>query len=258
LPRVECLAVDWSGAVTGAATRIWVAHAQRGVLTQLYAPGSREAVCALLMERRSGGPCMVGLDFAFSMPAWYARAQRWTDITQVWRAAHEHGETWLRECPAPFWGRPGTPRPHPAAHGLRHTEQVWPTAPQPKSVFQVGGAGSVGTGSIRGMPILLALRDSGWAVWPFDAPSTHTVVEIYPRIFTGPVVKRSAASRSAATELYGDRIPLTLRAQMTASEDAFDAGVSAIEMSRAVDAGAGWPERAPESALEGQIWLPAA
>ena len=40
----------------------------------------------------------------------------------------------------------------------------------PKSVFQIGGAGSVGTASLRGMPVLQRLREAGFAVWPFDRP----------------------------------------------------------------------------------------
>ena len=40
------------------------------------------------------------------------------------------------------------------------------TSVRPKSTFQIGGAGAVGTGSLRGMPHLLTLREAGCAVWP--------------------------------------------------------------------------------------------
>src|SRR6202012_1913196 len=36
-----------------------------------------------------------------------------------------------------------------------------------KSPFQIGGSGSVGTGSLRAMPALLRLREAGFRVWPF-------------------------------------------------------------------------------------------
>lgn len=248
--------MDWSGALTGAASRIWVARAERGVLTSLDAPGSRDAVRDFLQYRRSGAPCLVGLDFAFALPAWYAAAQDWTSIAQVWTAARDHGEDWLRLCPPPFWGRPGVPRPHAADVGLRGTERRWSAAQRPKSVLQIGGAGSVGTGSIRGMPMLLELRNAGWAVWPFDARSTHTLVEIYPRLFTGPLVKSRAAARAAALSAYAEAIPARLRTKMRQSEDAFDAGVSALRMSRAIDAHVSWPDITPESRIEGEIWQP--
>ena len=39
---------------------------------------------------------------------------------------------------------------------------------QPKSPFQVGGSGSVGTGSLRAMEWLLKLWEGGFRVWPFE------------------------------------------------------------------------------------------
>jgi hypothetical protein len=256
---MECIAIDWSGAVTGEASKIWVARASGGALTALFAPGSRAATHEFLVTRQHDpSPCVVGLDFAFSVPKWWADAQRWSTVRDVWSAARADGERWLRECQPPFWGRPGMPRPHEVSHGLRETERTWAAAQRPKSVFQIGGAGAVGTGSIRGMPMLLALRDAGWAVWPFDAPARHTLIEIYPRLFTGAVVKRSAAAREAqlaVLQISGDG---TFVQSMIASEDAFDAGVSAIAMSRLI---ASAPLAAVDDAdarIEGRIWVPGA
>lgn len=149
----------------------------------------------LRARRADPRPCLAGLDFGFSVPAWYAGARGWRSAAEVWAAAGDDGERWLAECAPPFWGRPGHPRPHDVDAGLRQTERAWSMLQRPKSVFQVGGAGSVGTGSIRGMPMLLSLRQAGWAVWPFDARGDHTLVEIYPRLFTGRVIKRSAEAR---------------------------------------------------------------
>ena len=256
---MECVAIDWSGAITGAASKIWIAGAVGGSLTALAAPGSRDAVQAALLARRSvSAPCLAGLDFAFSVPQWFAQARGWSQVSDVWQAARDDGESWLRTCPAPFWGRAGVPRPHDAARGLRETERAWTRQPRPKSVFQIGGAGAVGTGSIRGMPMLLALREAGWAVWPFDAPSTHTLVEIYPRLFTGPVVKRDASARAAYLNAHRITSRLDFRDAMSASEDALDAGVSAVAMSTAA---AATPLHAVNDALsqiEGRIWVPGA
>lgn len=51
-----------------------------------------------------------------------------------------------------------TDRERPAVGGIR-----------PTSGFQIGGAGAVGTGAVRGMPMLARLRAAGFAIWPFDA-----------------------------------------------------------------------------------------
>lgn len=254
---MESIAVDWSGAVTGAASRIWIARATAGVLTSLVAPGGRDAVRDALVARRlDAAPCVVGLDFAFSMPAWFIESRGWGDVGALWGAARDHGETWLAACEAPFWGRPGTRRPHDDARGLRETERDWSMTQKPKSVFQIGGAGSVGTGSVRGMPMLLALRAAGWAVWPFDAPSSHTLVEIYPRIFTGPVVKSSAGAREEHLMRVGERVGAEFIDAMVASEDAFDAGLSAIAMSAAIARAPLLSVTNPIARIEGQIWVP--
>lgn len=254
---VECIAVDWSGALTGAASRIWIARATSGVLTALDPPGGRAAVGQALAARRDdASPCLVGLDFAFSVPAWFAAASGWRAVSEVWTAARNDGERWLAQCEAPFWGRPGKPRAHAAIDGLRSTERACESAQRPKSVLQIGGAGSVGTGSIRGMPLLLELRNEGWSVWPFDTAGSHTLVEIYPRLFTGPVVKSRASARAAHLAQFGSEINPAFQAAMTKSEDAFDAGLSAIGMSRAVSSGATWPAPETLTAIEGQIWIP--
>jgi hypothetical protein len=98
----------------------------------------------------------------------------------------------------------------------------------------MGGAGAVGTGSIRGIPFLSRMRREGCVVWPFDDPRDPLLIEIYPRILTGPVVKSSHEDRSA----YLNRWPaLTthIRSRAAASEDAFDALVSALVMDAHID-----------------------
>ncbi len=251
--------MDWSGALTGAADRIWIATAMDGALVDLVAPGSRDAVADALRARlASPTPVLVGLDFAFGMPAWYADERGWRDIASVWAAARDEGEQWLRACAPPFWGRPGTTRPHTVEQGLRRTERGGIEGPRPKSVFQIGGAGSVGTGSIRGMPMLLQMREAGWAVWPFDPPGAHTIVEIWPRHFTGPVVKRNPDARAAHLDRLHADVPARWRATMVSSEDAFDAGLAAIGMTRLpIERGLAMPTD-PRSRIEGWICAPVA
>ena len=107
------------------------------------------------------------------------------------------------------------------------------------------------------MPHLARLRAAGASIWPFDDAGPLTVVEIYPRLFTGPVVKRSAPARRAA--VAGDRrVPAALVEDVVASEDAFDAALSALAMAEhLVDLGrlrAATPGSPP--ALEGALWRP--
>jgi hypothetical protein len=127
---------------------------------------------------------------------------------------------------------------------------------RPKSVFQIGGAGAVCTGSIRGMAMLARLHHAGFSVWPFDPPAFPMLVEIYPRLLTGPITKSSEDSRRAY--LRNSRaIRGRHREQAATSEDAFDAAVSAVAM-----AGASKQLKALRQStrrverLEGRIWHP--
>ncbi|MEX0750548.1 MAG: hypothetical protein WD359_07030, partial [Dehalococcoidia bacterium] len=58
------------------------------------------------------------------------------------------------------------------------------------------GAGAVGTGSLRGMPMLHRLHAAGMHIWPYDDPGYPLVIEIYPRLLTGPVRKSSPQARA--------------------------------------------------------------
>jgi len=102
----------------------------------------------------------------------------------------------------------------------------------PKSPFQIGGAGAVGTGTLRGIPFLPRLRKAGFSIWPFDAPRLPMLVEIYPRLLTGPVRKSVREERVRYLRERTLRAVLTKAAlaQAEESEDAFDAAVSAVRM----------------------------
>ncbi|HET6316685.1 MAG TPA: hypothetical protein VFG86_09520 [Chloroflexota bacterium] len=199
-----------------------------------------------------GPRIVIGLDFAFSFPSWYLEQLRVDSAPALWSHVAQHGERWLQECAPPFWGRPGHRRPVHFEHFRRTEHALRRRGLSPKSVFQIGGAGAVGTGSIRGMPLLHALRARGASIWPFDPPGWPRVVEIYPRLLTGPVVKSSAAARQA----YLDRhLPAFQHA--VPSEDAFDAAVSALTMARhAADLESLLGEPDFELRREGRIWYP--
>ncbi len=250
--------MDWSGDRRAPQKRIWVAEARAGELVALTGGLDREGAVAHVA---AAGPVVAGFDFSFSFPAWWVRALGCRDVEELWARVAADGEAWLAACAPPLWGRPGRPRPARGAEEpeLRATEAALGAAgPRPKSTFQVGGAGAVGTGAIRGMPLLPGLRRAGVAVWPWDDAGARTALEIYPRALTGPVVKSRAEAREA--HLAGDpRVPPRLLAAATASEDAFDAAVSALVMAEHL------PEllalratRDPIARLEGAIWTPGA
>jgi hypothetical protein len=128
----------------------------------------------------------------------------------------------------------------------------------PKSIFQIGGSGTVGTGSIRGMPLLHRLHVAGACIWPFTCGGSPTVVEIYPRLLTGAVRKSQPAARAELlARRYPNLDPHHAR-QAILSEDAFDATVSSLVMIEFIqDLTSLPPEPDPVMRMEGRIWHPA-
>ncbi|GHE77516.1 hypothetical protein GCM10017786_03720 [Amycolatopsis deserti] len=196
---------------------------------------------------------VVGMDFAFSLPAWYLR-ERGLTARGLWAALAGEALTpvmrerglarWLAEPEPPFW------RTRKADSGLRpgqefrRTEEVARAAGYPaKSVFQLVGAGQVGRGSLHGMRALHRLAAAGFRVWPFDPPRPPFVAEVYPRMFTGGVTKSDRAARARAVTALPERF----RPIAASTEDAFDAAMTAIAMAAGDPGGAG-------DALEGRIW----
>jgi hypothetical protein len=255
-PRV--IAIDWSGAIQGAGRKIWLAEIQAGEVVRLEAGRDRSAVVEHLIREAERDPnLVVGLDFAFSFPSWFLETHGTPDAPAFWEVVQGQGERWLAECPTPFWGRPGVSCPDVPSL-LRQTDRDVPAVGgiRPKSVFQIGGAGAVGTGSIRGIPILLQLRKAGFAAWPFDAPRFPLVVEIYPRALTGPVVKGSEVERRQYLMAHYPAIGTVMFDRGASSEDAFDALVSALIMARHARDFASLPSADGADHLEGRIWLP--
>jgi hypothetical protein len=83
------------------------------------------------------------------------------------------------------------------------------------------------------------------------------VLEIYPRLLTGAVVKSSPTGRKRyLTEHYPAMQP-DLAAVVASDEDAFDAAVSALVMSANLDDISRLSKAEdPERPLEGEIWHP--
>jgi hypothetical protein len=255
---MSVIAVDWSGAKrpTG---KIWIAKVSRGLLSRLEPLGSRdEAIAEVLQHLGSDEKGVAGLDFGFSLPVWFCRKHSVESAFELWALVEREGERWLRECPWPFWGRPGKAKPEIESHFRRTEEQVGLTRGiGPKSIFQIGGAGAVGTGSVRGMPFLSRIREEGFCVWPFDSPRLPLVIEIYPRVLTGAVVKSSEQHRAEYLKAVWPNLPSLFALRAIHSEDAFDAAVSALVMDAHLPELGRLPQGDEIARLEGEIWSPA-
>jgi hypothetical protein len=249
---VHVFAVDWSGAAVREDRHLWVAEVDADTARVVsLAPSTRVAAVDQLI-RAAEGPAelIAGLDFSFSLPAWWLRTNDISTVDDLW-ADSGRLEAWLASCRPPFWGRPGCSRPRlPAEQEFRRTELA--VTPRPRSTFQIGGAGAVGTGSLRGMPQLARLRAAGLAIWPWDPWSPPVVAEVWPRLALGRAVKSSPVWRARWVVEHRHALDEGAAACIEASDDALDAAAAALHLA----ARTGWARRAPVDdsvALEGWI-----
>lgn len=258
------IAIDWSGALArDGRGGIALAEVAAGSLTRLDTDLSRTEAVDHLIALDSDDRVLAGMDFAFSFPSWYLHKHGYRRTVDFWRDLAGEGdsgaESILARCEPPFWGRPGKLRPHgPEADCRRTTLQH-----RAKPVFQIGGAGSVGTGSLRGMPHLLRLREGGWSIFPFDDPGQRTAVEIYTSIlyrFAGieSVRKSDPDSRARAIrQIRACKVPKAVEREAIANEHAFDALTAAIGLWNWTRSEAfAFPTPDPTDRLEGMIFPP--
>jgi hypothetical protein len=298
------VAVDWSGDKgPGQRKKIWAgvwtaAGAGDAGKVRLEGGRTREELIGWLVELGKETPRMVvGVDCCFSFPAWFLAEHGCATVFDFWeRVAAGKGEEWLhRDCEdGRFWGVKGRgrtgKRPEEwSGEGLRRMLRVTDFENkiaqgleggdperaakmfgiQAKSPFQIGGSGSVGTGSLRAMPWLMKLREAGFRVWPFDGAALGgerprpLLVEMYTRLLTGAVKKSNAEARTE--ELAGKRqgdagyagLSRGVVEKALGSEDAFDALVCCVEMVRWRGEFAGLrATRDDVLRLEGITWRP--
>ncbi len=259
------MAIDWSGRGGPDQRRaLWLAEAVDGELVRLEGGRTRAELIELLIAETERDPnLIVGVDFAFSLPAWYLQ-QRQLTARQLWALLADEALTpamrqlgltrWMNRPDLPFWTTGEAHARLTPGQKFRRTEQeVRVPGVQPKSVFQLVGAGQVGRGSLYGMGALHRLASAGFRIWPFDPPGLPLVVEIFPRVLTGPVRKNSPSERERYLATVA--MPTELRRLGVASEDAFDAAVSAVVMAARVEELMELPGE-PGYILEGRIWVP--
>jgi hypothetical protein len=179
---------------------------------------------------------VVGFDFSFGFPSWIAQCHGCSGGPDLWPIVETRADEWLEQCPPPFFGRTGTTMPR--VERFRRCEARL----RAKSTFQIGGAGHVGTGSLRGIPLLRVLREAGYAVWPFDDAHDRMIVEIYP-----------TRLREIA---HSVQISRRVRA-MHLNDNTRDAVASACVMWEHRESFAGLVAATdPVTHLEGEIWMP--
>lgn len=279
------IAIDWSGRVDLAGQRRHIVAAvwQAGKV-RVESGRTRDEVADWLIALAAKHPALVvGFDFCFSFPAWFVQEVGADSAPEFWAQVAEHGERWLsRESEdRRFWGKP---HKRPAEFSgeqihrmLRSTDidcKLVAHIPDeeralrvkgitPKSVFQIGGSGSVGTASLRGMQTLQRLHAAGFGVWPFDKPQAGRpmAVEMYSRLNTGPVHKSNPVARAAYLQRKRTEDPAyaalgrTALAKAKAGEDAFDALVSCMVMTEHREQFYKLPQpRDPKYLLEGWTW----
>jgi len=257
------IAIDWSGRGGRDQSRyIWLAEVAGGSVRRLECGRSRLEVGHHLADLAQRDPSLVvGLDFAFSLPEWLLRKQKIASANEVWRFLADEDlfplmkqlglREWIKEPDWPFWNKSRPADLEPVMRFRRTELEVAVLGTQPKSVFQLVGAGQVGPGSLYGMQALDALSRAGFSIWPFDEPKFPLIIEIFPRTLTGAVVNSDGAARAH----YLQRLSLDPETQnkAIASEDAFDALVSALAMDAQVDDLRALRAES-EYGLEGKIW----
>ena len=219
------LMVDWSGGndrgPTPKADAIWYSVVRGQEVTPPVYCRNRQVAEAqisglLQAERDAGRRVLAGFDFAFGYPEGFGKTLTGSDdpfaiwdwfADRVKDAPYRNNRFDLAgEINAlfpgigPFWGNglpnrdiPHLPRKGTARrdHGMTERRKAEAQAIRAFPVWQLSGAGAVGSQVIMGLPTLARLRRTfgkDLAVWPFEALERPiTIVEIWPSLISDVV-----------------------------------------------------------------------
>lgn len=229
--------VDWSGRSSRspkAASKdaIWVGVCEDGRETQTYHRSRAEAEAALCEVLQDGGHQLIGFDFPMGYPAGLAERLTGTDSA---RTLHAWIAAQIEDAPdnannrfdvaarinrqlgrkGPFWGCPKA-RPVASLSPLKDVDygalrlaekrRVEVENPPAKPVWQLLGAGSVGSQALLGIPVVHRLASRfGATVWPFEPAGALTLAEVYPSLLARAV--------TAAGDSIPDRAQVRLLAR---------------------------------------------
>lgn len=221
-PLDTVVMVDWSGGNGhGPKSRkdaIWAGVARDGVADDPVYLRNRQVAEAWLAdlfgaERAKDRRVLAGFDFPFGFPSGVAeRITERADPFALWHwlearieDSPKRNNRWqvaaainaLFPGVGPFWGNitktdvDGLPRKGRArqGHGAQEWRQVERAARGSFSVWQLAGAGAVGSQTLMGLPVLARLRRRfGASVWPFEAPDEALVfAEVWPSLINQAV-----------------------------------------------------------------------
>ena len=266
------IVVDWSGRAAPSPRReskdaIWIGQCDSAGESQSYHRTRTEAEAFLHARLAEGGRQLVGFDFPMGYPSGFA--ERLTGTASA-RALHGWLARRINDGPdnlnnrfeiaaainqalggaGPFWGCPkGRPRPYlPSlktvdyiALGLAEKRRVERENPRAKPVWQLLGAGSVGSQALLGIPVVHRLaRAFGAAIWPFEPLSALTFAEVYPSLLSaevtaaGDAIPDRAQVRLLAAALYRlsvtDRLAPLLAVPPEAAEEGWILGAGQADL----------------------------
>jgi len=226
------LMVDWSGGNDRGPTpkkdAIWVCAARGGLADEPVYMRNRQVAEDwifefLKTENAAGRRVLVGFDFAFGYPAGFGSAVIGSDEPfALWQWITDR----IKDSPkannrfdvagainahfggiGPFWGnglgrdiahlpRKGLDR---RDHGMREKRAAEERAKGAFPVWQLSGAGAVGSQVLMGLPTLNRLRQAflpDLAVWPFEPlDKPIAIVEIWPSLIAKAVAATVPAGR---------------------------------------------------------------
>jgi hypothetical protein len=215
------IVVDWSGRASPSSRlpskdAIWIGACDAEGERQTYHRSRADALAFLSRDLAQGGRQLIGFDFPMGYPAGFARRlvgqddarklHRWLSDRIIDGPDNANNRFDVAEAinlqlgrRGPFWGCPkGRPRVHLsplktvdyAALGLREKRRVEIENPPAKSVWQLMGAGSVGSQALLGIPAVHRLaKATGAAIWPFEPVGALTLAEVYPSLLAGAVAE---------------------------------------------------------------------
>lgn len=305
--RFDTIAVvDWSGGgdrgPRPVKDAIWTALA-RGGASELPVYHRNRAVAEdwlsglVAAELAAGRRLMIGLDFPFGYPAGFAaRVTGVADPLALWdwfaaRLPAGGGDRFALAAElnglfpgiGPFWFNGGA-ADHPAlprkgrdrhGHGLAEKRLAEARAAGAFTVWQMGGAGAVGSQAMTGLAALARLRArfpgqvAAWPFQPLDAPVA--LVEVWPSLAREAIaaaqrpdeIRDAAQVRVTAAAIARMQEAGTLAAALAAvpaearTEEGWILGLGAEDAYRAAAAAAGAESPAAETTHEGSARMAA-
>jgi molybdopterin molybdotransferase len=189
------VAVDWSARAKPAPERpskdaIWIAWDDEALYCRTRGE-SEGALAALMTGRRR---VLAGFDFALAFPAWAMRRlcgwrKAWGSIEKLESRGLDRfeiaAELNRRLGLEAFWGGKLSAKKPAGAYEWEERRVCEREERGVQSAFKLWGAGSVGSQTLTGIPVLERLRRRfGAAVWPFEDVDGARVVfaEVWPRL----------------------------------------------------------------------------